>query len=346
MLAAVFDSLGKQVGQAEFNGIDDQETSFTYSLSVNNDPVHVTCRVSKTVPERADDIHVVIRLILQSEPLPIKELGIERNKLNMIIQFVNKRQGSIITSGPMGSGKTVTMTSALNEIGDDIPVQTIEDPIEIRFNRPNFVQNGLKVDHEKQLSQVLRQNVAALYVGEIRDKITASAFIKHVGTGQLGAATTHANNAIGIVKRLEALGIELKDLATPGILSLIMAQRLEKLLCKSCKVLVTDEILQDQYNSRLANAWDCFDLSTQNGIYTRNPDGCGDCHEGFSGRKLILELIEVGKADRSYIANADWDGWGEYLATRGFSSLDTQLNQLLNDGLICPIEAQSSLVVE
>ena len=350
MLSAMVDSLGKQSGQTEFNGISDQETSFTYPVKMYDSSGqeqirHVTCRVAKTVPERVDDIHVVIRVLELSEPLPIDTLGMTQEQVDMIRKHITKRMGAVITSGPMGSGKTVTMTSALNEVSDDYSVHTIEDPIEVRFNRFNFTQNQLKKDHERQLALVLRQNVSALYVGEIRDSITAKAFFKHIKTGHLGAATTHANSAMGVIPRLMDLGVPKADLATSGILSLMMAQRLEKLNCEHCKIQVTAEDFVGEKSSELKSAYDTFKLSTDDKIFMRNEEGCDHkgCHNGQMGRQLLIEMIEVDSHATAFIKAEDWVGWDKHLEETGFNSLARQTKALLLEGKLCPIEAQKAL---
>lgn len=348
MLSAMYDTLGKKAGQTDFDGRTDQETSFSHVIPAhgNRDEAFVTCRVAKTRPELDGDIHVVIRVLEQEEPLPIEKLNLPITKKNLLLKSVNLKQGAVLTSGPMGSGKTVTMTSALNNVSSSLSVHTIEDPIEVRFTKPNYVQNQLKDDPQKQLSLVLRQNVSVLYLGEIRDPNTASLFLKHVMSGHLGCATTHANSGVGIVQRLLSLGLTTTDLSAPGILSLLIAQRLEKVSCPSCKVPVTKADLSKGGNYELISAWDDFALTEEDTIFVHSEHGCSECHLGTKGRQIIMEQIPIGKADRGFIAANDLNGWTTYLENNGFDSLRKQTIAFVRQGLLCPIQSMNSLSSE
>jgi type II secretory ATPase GspE/PulE/Tfp pilus assembly ATPase PilB-like protein len=349
MLSAMYDTLGKKAGQTDFDGRTDQETSFSHIVpahSKNPEETFVTCRVAKTRPEIDGDIHVVIRIMEQEDPLPIKSLNLPIEKENLLLKSVNLKQGAVITSGPMGSGKTVTMTSALNNVSASLSVHTIEDPIEVRFSKANYVQNQLKEDPHKQLSLVLRQNVSVLYLGEVRDPNTASLFLKHVMTGHLGCATTHANSAIGIVSRLLSLEVSATDLSAPGTLSLLIAQRLEKVSCPHCKVRISKSDLAALDRYELYSAWDDFNLCDEDSIYIHSDEGCENCHLGTKGRQIIMEQIQIGKKDRVFIANNDMNGWLGYLEDNGFDSLRLQTIKFVKAGVLCPIQSLNSLSSE
>ncbi|MFT6909526.1 MAG: type II secretory ATPase GspE/PulE/Tfp pilus assembly ATPase PilB-like protein [Oleiphilaceae bacterium] len=348
MLSAMYDTLGKKAGQTDFDGRTDQETSFSHIISANGSKLEetfVTCRVAKTRPELDGDIHVVIRVLEQEDPLPIKSLNLPIEKENLLLKSVNLKQGAVLTSGPMGSGKTVTMTSALNNVSDSLSVHTIEDPIEVRFSKPNFVQNQLKEDPHKQLALVLRQNVSVLYLGEIRDALTAQLFMKHVMSGHLGCATTHANSAIGIVPRLLSLGLTATDLASPGTLSLLIAQRLEKISCPHCKVQIQHQDIVGNDNYELTTAWNEFALTDEDTIYTHG-EGCEHCHLGTLGRQIIMEQIPIGKRDRTFIGCNDLNGWVAYLEEAEFDSLRKQTITFVKKGILCPVQSLNSLSSE
>jgi type II secretory ATPase GspE/PulE/Tfp pilus assembly ATPase PilB-like protein len=345
MLSAMYDTLGKKAGQTDFDGRTDQETSFSHIVPAHSgsEEALVTCRVAKTRPELDGDIHVVIRVLEQEEPIPIESLNLPKEKENLLLKSVNLKQGAVLTSGPMGSGKTVTMTSALNNVSSALSVHTIEDPIEVRFTKPNYVQNQLKDDPKKQLALVLRQNVSVLYLGEIRDENTAALFLKHVMTGHLGCATTHANSAVGIVQRLLSLGVTSTDLSASGTLSLLIAQRLEKVSCPICKVRVSKEDLSNSANYELISAWSNLALTEEDEVYMHSRQGCSKCHLGTKGRQIIMEQIAIGKEDRSYIAANDLNGWIEYLDSKNFDSLRKQTIAFVRQGLLCPIQSMNSL---
>jgi type II secretory ATPase GspE/PulE/Tfp pilus assembly ATPase PilB-like protein len=348
MLSAMYDTLGKKAGQTDFDGRTDQETSFSHIIKPHGNKTEdtfVTCRVAKTRPEIDGDIHVVIRMLEQEEPLPIGQLGLPPEKENLLLKSINLKQGAIITSGPMGSGKTVSMTSALDNVSTALSVHTIEDPIEVRFKKPNYVQNQLKEDPHKQLALVLRQNVSVLYLGEIRDAITAQMFMKHVMSGHLGCATTHANSAIGIVPRLLSLGLTTTDLATPGTLSLLIAQRLEKKSCPHCKIRVKTSDVKAMENYDLTMAWDDFGLTDKDEVYIHG-DGCTHCHLGTEGRQIIMEQVAIGQEDRSFISANDLNGWKIHLESKGLDSLRKQTIEFVRNGTLCPVQSMNSLASE
>jgi len=130
------------------------------------------------------------------------------------------------------------------------------------------------------------------------------------------------------------------------VLSLVMAQRLEKKVCPHCRISVLPEMLLDKANYELIEAWSRFSLHESDQIYIRNEVGCGKCHKGHEGRQLIIELIEIDKPARAFIKTSDWTAWEKHINDTGVDTLERQTKKLLLSGVICTVDALHSLVSE
>jgi len=185
-------------------------------------------------------------------------------------------------TGPTGSGKTTTLYAALSELNDPSrKIHTLEDPVEYRLAGIRQTQVNPKIDltFAKSLRELLRQDPDVIMVGEVRDVETAEIAIHASLTGHLVLSTLHTNTAAGSLVRLKNMGIEPYLVASS--LRLVIAQRLIRLLCTSCKEKDPDS---DVVKAR-------FNLDRNTPPLSRSV-GCRECNQvGYKGRRAIYELL-------------------------------------------------------
>lgn len=216
---------------------------------------------------------IVLRLLDSNRfSLDIHELGLTDIQKKIFLNTLSKPHGMILVTGPTGSGKTVTLYSALQFLNSpNINISTVEDPVEIKLNGINQVniypKIGLTFSHV--LRTFLRQDPDVIMVGEIRDIETAEIAIQAAQTGHLVLSTLHTNTAIETLSRLLLMGIPTYHLANS--VSLIIAQRLLRILCNTCK---QPEPLPEQHS-----------------FYTAK--GCEQCLQGYQGRIGIYEFLSM-----------------------------------------------------
>jgi type IV pilus assembly protein PilB len=181
---------------------------------------------------------LVLRIVLQeSSILPLSDLGLNENQFHDLSNALAQPQGLILVTGPTGSGKTLTLYSALQTLNQrHINISTAEEPVEIPL--PGINQVGIKtqigLDFSNSLRALLRQDPDVLMVGEIRDPDTASMAIRAAQTGHLVLSTVHTKSASATLGRMRQLGISDRDLQES--VTLVVAQRLLRRLCDQCKI--------------------------------------------------------------------------------------------------------------
>jgi general secretion pathway protein E len=204
----------------------------------------------------------------QLQGLSLDALGFE-NRLKQQIRDLSARPyGMVLVTGPTGSGKTTTLYAVISEANQGLDkIITIEDPVE--YQLPGVLQ--IPVNEQKGLTfarglrSILRHDPDRIMVGEIRDPETAQIAVQSALTGHLVYTTVHANNAIDVLGRFQHMGVDTYNLVSA--LNGVLAQRLIRILCISCK-----------------------------------GKGCGDCrHTGFKGRKAIGELVALNDELRELI---------------------------------------------
>ena len=232
---------------------------------------------------------VVIRILDPSKlHLGVEDLGYEDFQKKLFVDTIYKPQGMILVTGPTGSGKTVSLYTALHMLNTpERNISTIEDPVEISIQGINQVNVNIRagLDFSSALRAFLRQDPDVIMVGEIRDLETAEIAIKAAQTGHLVLSTLHTNSAPETLTRLANMGVPSFNIATS--VNLIIAQRLARRLCKSCKIkeippkeaLMTEGFLTEEAEN-LA-------------IYSPNIKGCENCKNGYSGRVGIYEVLSV-----------------------------------------------------
>ncbi|WP_018015265.1 type IV-A pilus assembly ATPase PilB [Teredinibacter turnerae] len=233
---------------------------------------------------------IVLRILdPSSAKLGIDALGYEEEQKQMYLDALAQPQGMILVTGPTGSGKTVSLYTGLNILNTtERNISTAEDPVEINLEGINQVNMNTKVGltFAEALRSFLRQDPDIVMVGEIRDLETAEIGIKAAQTGHLVLSTLHTNSAPETLTRLLNMGVPTFNVATT--VSLIIAQRLARRLCSSCKKPATDipdEILHEE-------GFDNIGME-KNEITLFHPVGCDKCNEGYKGRVGIYEVVRI-----------------------------------------------------
>ncbi|HEX3033696.1 MAG TPA: type II secretion system ATPase GspE [Thermodesulfobacteriota bacterium] len=253
----------------------------------------VDVRIS-TVPTSWGE-SVVMRLLDRSSVLlQLEDLGLVGKKLETMNSLIHRPHGIILVTGPTGSGKTTTLYAALERINSpDKKIITIEDPVEYQIQGINQIQVNPRVNltFANGLRSVLRQDPDVILVGEIRDRETADIAIHASLTGHLVFSTLHTNDSASAITRLIDMGIE--PFLVASSLIAVVAQRLVRLLCPSCKE------VYGSLDSELIKIGD-MDKSNLAGAKLYRAVGCRDClNTGYSGRSGIYELLLIDDEIRS-----------------------------------------------
>jgi type II secretion system protein E len=244
---------------------------------------------------------VVMRLLRQNSKLRgLQDIGMDTRELECFRRVLQMPHGIILVTGPTGSGKTSTLYTALNEINDsDRKIITIEDPVEYQLKGVNQIQVSEKagLTFAKGLRSILRHDPDVILIGEIRDQETAQIAVQASLTGHLVFSTLHTNDAPGALTRLVDMGVEPYLVASS--LEAVLAQRLVRVLCKSCKK-VDDSATAQAFKIRL-------NIPANSTIY--HSVGCRECRNtGFIGRQAIFEWMDADAEIRQLIlANASSD---------------------------------------
>ncbi len=266
-----------------------QDGRFSLEVSPHN---HRDCRIS-TCPTLHGEKTVV--RILESDQVALQsdELGMAAEQLRLFHQAIHKPHGMILVTGPTGSGKTLTLYTALTALNTlEKNISTVEDPVEIQLAGVNQVHVNLKADltFSKILRAFLRQDPDIIMVGEIRDLETVDIALKAAQTGHLVLATLHTNSAAETINRLLLMGVSAFNMAQS--VHTIIAQRLLRKLCEYCKTKtsIDPELIA---NLGFSTKNDC-----QPSFY--NAQGCDRCVKGYYGRTGVFEFLAID----SELANA------------------------------------------
>ena len=227
---------------------------------------------------------VVMRILDKNKAvMPLPELGLSSRNLDLYREKIKTPYGMILHVGPTGSGKSMTLYAALNEVQTpEINIQTAEDPIEYTLAGINQLQvhREIGLTFSRALRSYLRQDPDVILVGEIRDKETAEIAIEAALTGHLLLSTLHTNDAPSTVTRLMEMGIE--TFMVSSSLVLICAQRLVRRLCKTCK----EEYKPELDEKRLIGVRPDAELTIFRAV------GCEKCgHAGYKGRVGVHEML-------------------------------------------------------
>ena len=264
-------------------------------------------RIKMTIEGRAVDLRVstlptqfgesvVLRVLDKSAVnLDLDNLGLPENVKSGIRGAVRRPNGIFIVTGPTGSGKTTTLYSALREVNEiDTKILTAEDPVEYEIEgiMQVPVNHQVGLDFARALRAFLRQDPDKIMVGEIRDIETARIAVQASLTGHVVLSTLHTNDAPGAITRLVDMGLE--PFLLSASLEFILAQRLVRKICSSCKQEFDpkNEMIQNLGLSR-------NDLGDRKFYFG---SGCEACSNGgYRGRTGLFEMIKVGDTFRELI---------------------------------------------
>jgi type II secretory ATPase GspE/PulE/Tfp pilus assembly ATPase PilB-like protein len=259
----------------------------------------VDLRVS--IAPTLDGEKVVIRILAEYvKGLTFVDLGFSDYHIKLIEEASKKPFGMILVSGPTGSGKTTSLYALIKKLNTpEVNVTTIEDPVEYRMFGANQIQVNQKTNltFAKGLRAIVRQDPNVILVGEIRDGETAETAVNAALTGHLLLSTFHANDAATSIPRLLEMNIEPFLLAST--LELIIAQRLVRRVCESCRYGYKEKI--SAMKETFPQAKDYF-AGTEITLYKGK--GCSTCNgTGYKGRTAIVEMINVTRAIKELINN-------------------------------------------
>jgi type IV pilus assembly protein PilB len=233
---------------------------------------------------------VVLRILDSSAAqVGIDQLGMDPKQKDDFMTCIKKPYGMILVTGPTGSGKTVSLYSALNILNEpDINISTVEDPVEIQVPGINQVNMNPKagLTFAVALRAFLRQDPDIVMVGEIRDLETAEIAVKAAQTGHLVLSTLHTNDAPQSLTRLANMGVPAFNIASSVLL--IMAQRLARRLCVHCREvhdLPREALLEEGF----------AEDEIAEGVTIYKPVGCERCVNGYKGRVGIFQVIKVSE---------------------------------------------------
>jgi len=267
---------------------------------------------------------IVLRILSRdASEINLDKLGFLEAEKTSFLEGVNRSNGIVLISGPTGSGKTTTLYATLKLLNKEkTNIVTVEDPIEYTLKGINQVQlkENIGLTFSSALKSFLRQDPDIIMLGEIRDAETAQMAIRAAQTGHLVLSTIHTNSAWGTIARL--IDMDVPPYLLAATINTSVAQRLVKVLCKSCKkeeVLIPLD-LPKQFRDRKL---------TKHFI----PTGCEECnYSGYNGRKAIYEVITIDNELSEKIKEGELK-IDETLAKKGIKKINEKAYNLLEDGI-------------
>jgi len=228
--------------------------------------------------------NVVLRILDKQKGLvPLDQLGLPEDNLNLLKLMIARPEGIILVTGPTGSGKTTTLYSILSHINEEgVNIMTLEDPVE--YPLPMIRQTSVtdKIDFASGIRSMMRQDPDIILVGEIRDRDTAEMGLRAAMTGHQVYSTLHSNSAIGAIPRLLDIGVQ-PDIMAGNIIG-IVAQRLVRKLCLRCRT----PYEPDAFERMILG----LDSSAPLTLY--RAQGCEHCNnQGYKGRISVLEILKL-----------------------------------------------------
>jgi type IV pilus assembly protein PilB len=241
---------------------------------------------------------IVLRLLDKSNlQLDMTKLGYEPEALEDFKKEIHKPFGMVLVTGPTGSGKTVSLYSALSELNKTTEnISTAEDPVEFNFAGVNQVQmhEDIGLNFAAALRSFLRQDPDIIMIGEIRDFETAEIGVKAALTGHLVLSTLHTNDAPSTISRLLNMGIE--PFLVASAVNLITAQRLARRVCPECKAveeIPVQALIDAGVPSEEAPSMVCY-----------RGTGCAKCNStGYKGRVGFYQVMPMLEGIRELILN-------------------------------------------
>lgn len=255
-----------------------------------------------------------------------KELGFSDEEMQKFDLILKHPHGMILVTGPTGSGKSTTLYTALSELNtSEVNIITVEDPVEANIDGINQVQVNPKAEmtFATALRSILRQDPDIIMIGEIRDLETAEIAVRASITGHLVVSTLHTNSAASTITRLVDMGIEpylIAD-ATVGVI----AQRLVRRLCPSCKKIHITEELE----------YELLGVDKNDELTIYEPCGCHICNgTGYFGRIGLYEIMPISSRIKEIISrNGSANQIRDIALEEGMNTLQMSARKLVLDGI-------------
>ena len=283
-----------------------------------------------TLPTSDGNEDVVLRILADSEPIPLDKLA-PKNTLERLIPTITKPYGMFLVVGPTGSGKTTTLHSVLNYINTpEKKIWTAEDPVEISQYRLRQVQVRPNIGYTfaTAMRAFLRADPDVIMVGEMRDRETAKMAIEASLTGHVVFSTLHTNSAAETVVRLIDMGMDPFNFSD-SLLG-ILAQRLVRTLCEDCKEPYTPT--RQEYDNLVhhygAQFFDHINKAYSSEVTLYKTKGCENCnHSGYKGRQGLFELLIADQKIKSHIIE------GQPIETIKLEAIEGGMTVLLQEGI-------------
>lgn len=281
-----------------------------FNLRVHEKNIDV--RIS-TMPVQHGESVVMRILMLDDSVKNLDEVGMDASTVAKFRKTIASPHGLVLVTGPTGSGKTTSLYAALSELNTpDKKIITVEDPVEYRLPRLSQVQINTKIglDFSKVLRATLRQDPDVLLVGEIRDAESAEIALRAAMTGHLVLSTLHTNDAVSSALRLIDMGVD--PFLVASSLKTIVAQRLVRRLCESCK---------EAGSSAPEHEYLLNDEQKKATFYYSK--GCVHClNTGYKGRLGAFEYLNVCEEMAAALRRGDVQGFTEIaVASKGYRTL-------------------------
>lgn len=281
------------------------------SLTLSGRPIDFRVATQPTVHGE----NIVLRILDREKGIvPLENLGLREENLNLLQLMMARPEGIILVTGPTGSGKTTTLYSILNHLNtEERNIMTLEDPVEYHLGmvRQTSVNEAVKLDFSQGVRSILRQDPDIILVGEIRDEATAEMAFRAAMTGHQVYSTLHTNSAIGAVPRLLDIGV-IPDLMADNIIGII-GQRLVRKLCNYCK----EPYEANELERKLLRLEDDDNTPIYQAV------GCSRCNErGYKGRMALMEVLRMDDALEKMLAHrANVHELRQHALGRGFVPL-------------------------
>ncbi len=257
------------------------------SMNIQGKPVDLRVATLPTVHGEK----IVMRVIdKQTARLRLAELGFLPANMRRYESAYTKPYGTILVTGPTGSGKSTTLYATINILNDPTKnVITVEDPVELQLDGINQIQVNMKagLTFAAALRTILRADPDIILVGEIRDRETATIAIEAALTGHLVLSTLHTNDAASTPNRLIEMGVE--PFLAGSSLDCVVAQRLARKLCERCK-----QGFHPDREQLSEMGWDFSGIELPDEIF--RAEGCQVCGKtGYAGRFAVHEVLNVNE---------------------------------------------------
>ncbi len=270
---------------------------------------------------------IVLRVLdASAAKLGIEKLGYETFQQKLFVDAINKPYGMVLVTGPTGSGKTVSLYTALNMLNTEgVNISTVEDPVEIRVPGINQVQQNAKkgMTFAAALRSFLRQDPDIIMVGEIRDLETAEIAIKAAQTGHFVISTLHTNDAPQTIARLMNMGIAPYNITSS--VTLVTAQRLARRLhdCKKPLKLPREALIAEGFKEDEIDSLQIYDAV-----------GCSNCNDGYKGRLGIYQVMPMSEdIQKIILSGGNAIQIADTARKAGISDLRQSALKKLRDGL-------------